>query len=163
MCGSSILCSNETECLIEHDISKYLSIPRIVFAPYFGSISLFFLFLSVPIAGFVFGTWLALNLNMLKTHNDIGFSSLQLQHYKNFVKLHICEKSGDLEVFAIGLNKVPSRWMKDSQWDGDKLTRLKIPSWKWARPSKWVPVKDSNSVYSPQVIDYTLVADFECF
>ena len=100
---------------------------------------------------------------MLKTHNDIGFSSLQLQHYKNFVKLHICEKSGDLEVFAIGLNKVPSRWMKDSQWDGDKLTRLKIPSWKWARPSKWVPVKDSNSVYSPQVIDYTLVADFECF
>jgi hypothetical protein len=77
-----------------------------------------------------------------------------MEHWKNFLRLHIDNK-GDLEVFAIGLNRVPKKWRKDPSWDGDEhgvAAKLKTPSWMWESPSKWVPWRSSEK-FTPQIID----------
>lgn len=76
------------------------------------------------------------------------------EHYKNFLKLHV-KDDGDLEVFAVGLKKVPTQWIQDSKWDGHRAKRHKQssePTWKWSRPSKWIPLKETQA-HQPQIVD----------
>ena len=128
---------------------------RTLHAPYFAAVALYFILLAIPFAGFIFGSWLALSLNLLKCQVDEGFSSLRLQHWKNFVKLHIKE-DGELEMFAVGLHRTPRRWRKDPQWSGKELSGSGVPSWAWNRPSKWVPERD-RPYFNPDIVDYTCV------
>ena len=120
-------------------------------------ISLYFICVAIPFAGWIFGSWLTLSSNVFKSQADLTFSALMIEHWKNFVKLHI-KDDGDLEVFAIGLQKVPTQWVKDVHWDGRHTSQKQgcIPSWKWKRPSKWVPLKESK-VYQPQLVDYSCI------
>jgi len=55
------------------------------------------------------GLYLFISLNFFGRHSDEAFSALRQQDYKNFLRLHI-SKEGELEVFPIGLAKVPRRW-----------------------------------------------------
>ena len=152
---SSILCSGGVECLLSHDITRYRALVRALHTPYFGAVSLYFILLAIPFAGFIFGSWLALSLNVLKTQVDEGFSSLRVQHWKNFVKVHITE-DGDLEIFGIGLHRTPRKWRKDPCYSGRDLSGLGEPSWLWHRPSKWIPETDHPS-FQPDIVDYTCV------
>lgn len=148
----SILCSDKTECLLMHDPSHYLSIGRTTFAPYLAAIALYFIFIAVPIAGGIFGCWIALSMNLFSVQNDLGFSSLQLQHWKNYLKLHLTEK-GDIEIFAIGLNRVPTHWIKDPHWSSKNEQDSCIPSWTQQRPSKWVAFHEHLKKYKPIIVD----------
>eukprot|EP00547_Thalassionema_nitzschioides_P009961 CAMPEP_0194229198 /NCGR_PEP_ID=MMETSP0156-20130528/43766_1 /TAXON_ID=33649 /ORGANISM="Thalassionema nitzschioides, Strain L26-B" /LENGTH=920 /DNA_ID=CAMNT_0038961739 /DNA_START=678 /DNA_END=3440 /DNA_ORIENTATION=- len=154
----SHLCANSVECFSSHDPMQFQSIKRELFVPYAAAFTLYFIFLAVPMAGSIFGTWLAVTLNIFKSHCDLAFSSLQIQHYKNFVKLHI-KDDGELEIFAVGLRKVPTKWVKDHQYDRDsknKKSALLDPSWSLNYPSKWIP-KNPAKNQDPVIIDYTCI------
>lgn len=78
--------------------------------------------------------------------------------------MHI-DETGDLEIFAIGLNRVPKKWRKDPSWEGDAknhavagddASSTMSPSWLWKTPSKWVPWRNSDK-FAPQVIDYSKI------
>ena len=90
----------------------------------------------------------------------LGFENLTAQilssipeHWKNFLRMHINE-AGDLEIFSIGLHRVPKKWIKDPSWGGKKKTTT--PSWSWKRPSKWIPQPNSKNCM-PVVVDYTKI------
>lgn len=144
---------------------------------YLVSVSLYFVVLAIPLAGSIFGTWLALTLNVFNAQYNGGFSSLRIQHWKNFVKLRIKE-NGDLEIYGIGLDRVPKHWILDERWDGSDQAKTRrdrrkrhargniqaayhvnkdSPSWTWKRPSKWVPQRKTYK-HTPQVIDYTCIS-----
>mmetsp|Transcript_9815 Transcript_9815/g.10864 ORF Transcript_9815/g.10864 Transcript_9815/m.10864 type:complete len:1205 (-) Transcript_9815:65-3679(-) len=156
ICGT--LCDNGMECLVTHDKYRFLIIERVAYLKYIVAISLYFVCVAIPFAGGIFGGWLTITSNVFKSQSDLAFSALMVEHWKNFLKLHI-KDNGDLEVFAIGLQKVPTNWTKDSKWDGRRTKRQKnndSPTWSWNRPSKWVPVKNSKSC-NPRIVDYTCI------
>jgi hypothetical protein len=110
--------------------------------------------IAAPTAALVMGTYLWLNTCFLNCHYNEAFSSLRIEDYKNFMRLHITSK-GDLEVFAIGIQSVAKKWVRDPSWQGggrqsDKVAGL--PSWKWIYPSRWIPEKEKE-VNKPFLID----------
>mmetsp|Transcript_27634 Transcript_27634/g.42846 ORF Transcript_27634/g.42846 Transcript_27634/m.42846 type:complete len:1310 (+) Transcript_27634:227-4156(+) len=153
-----------------------IPVNRITLTLYLVSVSLYFIVLAIPLAGSIFGTWLALTLNVFNAQYNGGFSSLRIQHWKNFVKLQI-KDNGDLEIYGIGLDRVPKHWILDERWDGSDQAKKRrerrkrcsrggmlsahddddSPSWTWRRPSKWVPQRKTNK-HIPQVIDYTCIS-----
>lgn len=54
----------------------------------------------------ILGLYLLLALNLFGAHANQAFSSLRIQDYKHFLRLHITEE-GDLEIFPIGIRRVP--------------------------------------------------------
>lgn len=92
------------------------------------------------------------------------------------LKCHV-KPNGDLEVYGLGLDRVPKAWVKDEEWGGSAAAcrrrererqeaELKggggegkgdVPSWKWERPSKWRPEKD-NFRHVPRIIDHTVIS-----
>mmetsp|Transcript_33849 Transcript_33849/g.71179 ORF Transcript_33849/g.71179 Transcript_33849/m.71179 type:complete len:1044 (-) Transcript_33849:143-3274(-) len=150
-----VLCSGGVECTYSNDFLRYQQLDRVTILKYLAAISLYFVIFAVPIAGNIFGTWLAVTLNVFNCQYDEGFSSLRMEHWKNFLRMHITA-NGDLEIFAIGLHRVPKKWRKDPSWEGgieseDTSTK---PSWMWKTPSKWIPWRERNK-FAPQIIDYS--------
>ena len=68
---------------------------------------------STPVCAIIFGSYLAFSVCVLEIHWNEGFSSLQSFNFKNFCRMRIDRKSGDLEVFAIGLEKTWNKWTAD--------------------------------------------------
>ncbi len=155
----SHLCADGIECLLSHDHMRFQTIGRGIFVPYVAAFTLYFTLMAVPIAGSIFGTWLAVTSNIFKSQIDLAFSSLQIQHYKNFVKVHI-KKDGELEIFGIGLRKIPTKWIKDHNFrdiNHRKQNKSIIdPSWSIKCPSKWIP-KNPAKNQEPVIIDYTRI------
>jgi hypothetical protein len=155
----SHLCANGRECLFSHDSTIFQGISRKIFAPYVTGVTLYYIFIAVPLAGSIFGTWLAISLNIFKSMCDLAFSSLQIQHYKNFVKLHVKE-DGEIEIYAIGMRKVPTSWVKDPFFEGDvsdENNESIKPSWALHCPSKWVPARSHTKAYNPHIIDFCTI------
>ncbi|MFQ5946488.1 MAG: hypothetical protein ACE5NC_09625, partial [Anaerolineae bacterium] len=66
-------------------------------------------FFGGGIAGLtILGLYLFLALNLFGAHPNYAFSSLRIQDYKHFLRLHIT-REGHLEIFPIGVNKIPRR------------------------------------------------------
>lgn len=150
----SVVCDSFKECLTSHDPPKFLVVARGTMMTYLGGIFLYFSVMSVPTHGGVFGTWLALMLNVFKSQYNEGFSSLRIPHWKHVLKLHIDSK-GRLEVFCLGLNRVPTRWKRDPNWTGDQTAET--PSWSLKHPSKWIPLQYASK-FQPRIIDYTRIS-----
>jgi hypothetical protein len=150
-----ILCADGTECLLRNNFFRYQLISRSTIVSYVGAMSLYFFILAIPLAGSIFGTWLALTLNIFKAQYNEGWSSLRIPHWKNFLKLHI-KDNGDLEVFAIGLSRVPTSWVRDPSCGEFQTHNNNVPSWKWHQPSKWVPQR-SFKKFVPEVVDYSCI------
>ena len=49
------------------------------------------------------------SLNFCGRHGNEAFSSLKIQDYKNFLRLHI-DRQGGLLIYPIGLTRVPRAW-----------------------------------------------------
>jgi hypothetical protein len=153
---STSLCANGLECLLAHDKYRFLTIERTSYLKYMIAISLYFFCVAIPLAGGIFGSWLTVTSNVFKSQSDLSFSALMVEHWKNFLKLHI-KANGDLEVFAIGLQRVPTKWIKDDNWSGRRCKKQKDePSWSWKKPSKWTSLNKSKA-FRPQIVDYTCV------
>ena len=147
-----ILCANGSPCTYSNQFTIYQQIERLTILKYLAAIGLYFVIFAVPIAGNVFGSWLALSLNLLNCQYDEGFSSLRMEHYKNFLKFNI-DKNGDLDLYAIGLKRVPKHWKRDPKWLGLRKEASIAPSWSLKSPSKWVPWRNSKK-FLPEVIDH---------
>lgn len=110
-------------------------------AYYAGMLGYYWLLATPAVAG-LFGAYLYLSVSVLHVHYDEAFSSLQIPDYKGFLRLHI-SKRGDLEVFALGTDKVPRAWKEDPRFRStDGGGNKKIPSYKMQFPSRWAPVED---------------------
>jgi hypothetical protein len=77
------------------------------------------------LGGFVFGAlimgaYLLLSLNVFGRHGNEAFSSLSIQDWKNFLRLHINE-NGDLTIYPIGIKRVPRKWTKGRGAPGPAL------------------------------------------
>ncbi|KAH7619432.1 hypothetical protein NADE_006274 [Nannochloris sp. 'desiccata'] len=110
---------------------------------YYGGVLLYFWVLATPTVGLIFGLYLYVSGNWLHVHYDESFSALQVPHHKGFLRLHIT-KTGDLEVFALGLEESPSNWREDPRWKspgGGGIAGVAGHRARW--PSRWVPVFES--------------------
>ena len=68
----------------------------------------------------VLGLYLLVSLNGFRRHGNEAFSSLRIQDYKNFLRLHIAD--GALTIYPVGLRRVPRRWRRhDAASPGDPL------------------------------------------
>jgi hypothetical protein len=155
-----VLCANGAECMISTDLTKFLLIDRKTLVVYLCAVFLYFAIMAVPTAGGVFGTWLAIMLNVFKNQYNEGFSSLRIPHWKNFLKIYI-DDGGDLEVFCVGLHRVPLRWKRDPEWSevGDRDNATKgMPSWRQKKPSKWIPLNGESKKFQPEIVDHVRIS-----
>jgi Calcineurin-like phosphoesterase len=60
------------------------------------------------------GLYLWISLNVFREHTTEAFSSLRIQDWKGFLRMHLCA-NGDLEVFFFGIRRVPRAWRKKTQ------------------------------------------------
>lgn len=78
--------------------------------------------LLILLGGFVFGSlvmgiYLLISMNVFGRHSNEAFSSLSVEDWKHFLRLHIDEQ-GALCIYPIGIRKVPRKWKpneKDAQ------------------------------------------------
>ncbi|MBI2491557.1 MAG: hypothetical protein HYV94_05590 [Candidatus Rokubacteria bacterium] len=56
----------------------------------------------------LWGLYLLVALNLFGAHQNEAFSALRIQDYKHFLRLHVTG-AGDLEIYPIGIPKVPRR------------------------------------------------------
>merc|ERR1712110_430800 len=78
-------------------------------------------------------------MSLLGRHLDEAFSSLRIEDYKNFLRLHI-DKTGTLTMYAVGIDKVPKDWKEDDDFShcGSKKGHFTPSRWKPAKP---MPIK----------------------
>ncbi len=104
-----------------------------VHIPWFGDGNLYFpvdmrllfsgslVFIGGFIAGSaIMGIYLLFSLNFLGRHGNEAFSSLGIEDWKNFVRLHINEK-GDLTIYPVGIRRVPRKWKDRTGATGPEL------------------------------------------
>jgi hypothetical protein len=77
--------------------------------------------LIVLLSGYVIGSlivgiYLLVSLNFFGCHSNEAFSSLSIEDWKNFLRLHIDEQ-GSLTIYPVGIKRVPRKWKKT--WAGD--------------------------------------------
>ncbi|HJT67079.1 MAG TPA: metallophosphoesterase [Pyrinomonadaceae bacterium] len=76
--------------------------------------------LAFFIGSFIMGLYLALSLNVFGRHGNEAFSSLGVEDWKNFVRLHINEQ-GDLTIYPVGIRRVPRKWKQRNGNNGPEL------------------------------------------
>lgn len=118
------------------------NLTRIQTIGYYGGVLLYFWVLATPTVGFVFGLYLYVSGNWLHVHYDEAFSALQVADNKGFLRLHVTPE-GDIEVFSLGLKKVPTEWREDPRWKtpgGGGEAGAVAHQARW--PSRWMPVEE---------------------
>ena len=105
--------------------------------------------LACPVVATVVALYLWISLRFLGLHWNEGFSSLQHTGYKSFVRLRI-RQDGDLELYAIGLDRSPSEWVLDEAHKQEAegvaeagATEPPVPFHCWKNPSLWVEFRRS--------------------
>ena len=111
--------------------------------------------IACPVVATVIAVYLWFSLNYLGMHWNEGFSSLQHEGYKNFIRMKI-NKQGALELYTIGVDKVPVKWELDHQHEkalrsGKRMAHV-------SNPSRWKPKgKLGGKSYVPRIIDHTVI------
>jgi hypothetical protein len=65
--------------------------------------------LGFVVGSFIMGLYLLISLNFFGRHGNEAFSSLGIEDWKNFIRLHINDQ-GDLTIYPIGIRRVPRKW-----------------------------------------------------
>lgn len=61
------------------------------------------------VGSFIMGLYLLVSLNLFNRHGNEAFSSLGVEDWKNFLRMHI-DESGDLTIYPVGIRRVPRDW-----------------------------------------------------
>lgn len=69
------------------------------------------LLLGFVVGSLIMGVYLLLSMNLFGRHGNEAFSSLSVEDWKNFLRLHINE-NGDLTIYPVGLKRVPRKWKR---------------------------------------------------
>lgn len=100
---------------------------------YYVSFFLYFWLLATVSAAHILGSYLYFGLNWFGLHWNEAFSSLQIKGYKNILRFRIVPGTGDLEVYSLGIDRVPKTWVEDEAWN----PYLPTGSHEWEQPSRW--------------------------
>jgi hypothetical protein len=76
--------------------------------------------LAFVVSSFIMGLYLLVSLNVFGRHGNEAFSSLGIEDWKNFIRLHI-NGNGDLTIYPIGIKRVPRKWKPRSSGTGPEL------------------------------------------
>lgn len=77
--------------------------------------------LGFLIGPFIMGLYLYISMNVFGRHSNEAFSSLAIQDWKQFLKMHI-DRDGQLTIYPVGIRKVPRKWKeRESQGGGPGL------------------------------------------
>jgi hypothetical protein len=76
--------------------------------------------LAFLVGSFIMGLYLVVSLNFFGRHGNEAFSSLGVEDWKNFVRLHINEQ-GDLTIYPVGIRRVPRKWRDRNGSSGPEL------------------------------------------
>ncbi|WDV45185.1 metallophosphoesterase [Clostridiaceae bacterium M8S5] len=114
-------------------------------------ITIIFSGLLIFIGGWIFGSvimglYLYISLNVFGYHGNEAFSSLKIEDWKNFLRIHI-DKNGDLTIYPIGIEKTVQQWQSTSD---SKLTSLLEPNISDDEQKKTIP----KLIESPIVIPF---------
>lgn len=118
------------------------ALTRLQVLGFYGGVLLYFWVLATPTVGYLFGLYLYISGNWLHVHYDESFSALQVADAKGFLRLHVT-RSGELEIFSLGLKDVPSNWKEDPRWRAPGGGGVEQPAHEARWPSRWVPVTES--------------------
>lgn len=88
------------------------------------------------------GLYLLVSVNVFSRHANEAFSSLRIEDYKNFLRLHI-GRDGTFTIYPIGVERVPRRW---------KPTRSESPYESQLEP-------DDPAATSPHLIEPPIVVE----
>ena len=122
---------------------------------------------ACPIVSTVVASYLWFCLNILKMHWNEGFSSLQHTGFKNFIRMKITKK-GDLEIYSIGIDKVPTKWELDLKHEqyiakSNKKNNLNeaAKSFEWKVPSRWKVKGEKDDVeargMNAKIVDHVVI------
>ncbi|GIL77238.1 hypothetical protein Vretifemale_6729 [Volvox reticuliferus] len=115
-------------------------ITRLQAVSYYAGMLSYYWLLATPAVGFVFGLYLYLSVCWCHVHYDEAFSSLREANCKSFCRLHI-GPSGDLQLYTLALDEVPTRWQEDPRWWGPNGGGSpSVMAHEAHYPSRWVPV-----------------------
>jgi hypothetical protein len=81
--------------------------------------------LVIAVGGYVAGSmimgiYLLISVNAFGRHANEAFSSLKIEDWKSFLRLHV-RPDGTLEIFPIGLTRVPRRWRSAAGGGGSEI------------------------------------------
>lgn len=106
---------------------------------YYGGMLAYYWLLATPAMGFVFGLYLYISVCWFHVHYDEAFSALRIANFKGLSRLHITP-DGDLEIFTLGMDRVPTAWQEDPRWYGPAGAGSgRVPAHMALYPSRWVP------------------------
>ena len=100
----------------------------------------YFWLLATPVVGVLFGCYLYACCNWLGVHHDEAFSALRVREHKGFTRLRVA-RNGDLHVYTVATDAVPSSWREDPRWRGPRGGgggSAALPH-EAAHPSRWAP------------------------
>ncbi|AUM65358.1 hypothetical protein C0R09_12955 [Brevibacillus laterosporus] len=112
-----------------------------------GTLALYMLFMAIGgwvIGSSIMGLYLYISLNVFGRHSNEAFSSLKVEDWKNFLRIHI-DKEGNLTIYPIGLEKIVTHWNLAPLTDTGPLLK---PDVKYPEIRKAVP----KLIESPIVI-----------
>lgn len=72
------------------------------------------------------GIYLWLSLNVFGRHYNEAFSSLKIEDWKHFLRLHI-DQDGNLSIYPVGIPKVPRAWKKNTDFQAHRKA-LSVPA-----------------------------------
>ena len=61
------------------------------------------------VGSIIMGLYLLISLNVFGRHSEEAFSSLRIQDFKNFLRIHVAG-DGTLTIHPVGVRRVPRRW-----------------------------------------------------
>lgn len=68
------------------------------------------------VGSFVMGLYLLISLNVFGRHGDEAFAALNIEDFKNFLRLHIA-RDGTLTIYPVKVERVPRRWRERAAAD----------------------------------------------
>ena len=72
------------------------------------------------VGSILLGIYLLISLNVFGRHMNEAFSSLRIEDWKHFLRLHI-DEGGRLTIFPIGIRRVPRVWKESAQDTGPRF------------------------------------------
>jgi len=72
------------------------------------------------VGSLLLGIYLLISLNVFGRHMNEAFSSLRIEDWKHFLRLHI-DEGGRLTIFPIGIRRVPRVWKENAQDTGPRF------------------------------------------
>jgi len=69
------------------------------------------------------GIYLLISLNVFGRHSEQAFAALQIEDFKNFLRLHVA-RDGTLTIYPIKIDRVPRRWRDRADDPGGSPSRL---------------------------------------